>query len=34
MIVTTARGPTITAKHVILATGYELMDGVPADNHR
>jgi glycine/D-amino acid oxidase-like deaminating enzyme len=34
VIVLTAAGPTITAKHVVLATGYELMDGVPANNHR
>jgi glycine/D-amino acid oxidase-like deaminating enzyme len=34
VIVSTAAGPTITAKHVVLATGYELMDGVPANNHR
>ncbi|MGE0280969.1 MAG: NAD(P)/FAD-dependent oxidoreductase [Rhizobiaceae bacterium] len=34
VIVSTKTGATITARHVILATGYELMDGVPADNHR
>lgn len=34
VIVPTKAGPTITARHVVLATGYELMDGVPADNHR
>jgi len=34
VIVSTKAGPTITARHVVLTTGYELMDGVPADNHR
>ena len=32
--VTTKNGPIITARHVVLATGYELMDGVPADRHQ
>jgi glycine/D-amino acid oxidase-like deaminating enzyme len=32
--VTTKDGPTITVDHVVLATGYELMDGVPASEHR
>ncbi|MHB2263617.1 NAD(P)/FAD-dependent oxidoreductase [Aliihoeflea sp. PC F10.4] len=31
--VETRDGPIITAKHVVLATGYELMDGVPHANH-
>ncbi len=34
VIVATKAGPTIAARYVILATGYELMDGVPANNHR
>jgi len=34
VIVATRGGPTITAKHLVLATGYELMDIVPATNHR
>ena len=29
----TAAGPTITARHVVLATGYELMDIVPSGTH-
>lgn len=32
--VETAQGPTITAEQVVLATGYELLDTVPADDHR
>jgi len=31
--VATTDGPTISAKHVVLATGYELMDIVPAAKH-
>ena len=35
VVVTTADGPTITAGHVVLATGYELVaDLVPATNHK
>lgn len=30
----TKDGPTITARHAVLATGYELMDIVPAAEHR
>jgi glycine/D-amino acid oxidase-like deaminating enzyme len=33
IVLATDSGPTITAKHLVLATGYELMDMVPADNH-
>ncbi len=33
VILQTKAGPVITAKQVVLATGYELMDMVPADNH-
>jgi glycine/D-amino acid oxidase-like deaminating enzyme len=32
--VQTSDGPTITAKHLVLATGYELMDIVPRAAHR
>lgn len=32
--VATKDGPTITARHVVLATGYELVDIVPAAAHR
>ncbi|MBZ9794983.1 NAD(P)/FAD-dependent oxidoreductase [Mesorhizobium sp. ES1-4] len=32
--VATKEGPTITARHVVLATGYELVDIVPATAHR
>lgn len=31
--IATKAGPTITAKQVVLATGYELTDVVPAENH-
>lgn len=35
VVVTTAGGPTITASHVVLATGYELVaDLVPATGHK
>lgn len=34
VIVATKGGPTITASHVVLASGYELMDGVPSTEHR
>ena len=34
MTVATKDGPTITAGHVVLATGYELTDIVPAASHR
>ena len=30
----TREGPTITAGHVVLATGYELSDRVPASTHQ
>ncbi|MBZ9775858.1 NAD(P)/FAD-dependent oxidoreductase [Mesorhizobium sp. CO1-1-8] len=33
-VVATRDGPTITARHVVLATGYELVDIVPATAHR
>ncbi|WP_245523931.1 FAD-dependent oxidoreductase, partial [Mesorhizobium sp. M2D.F.Ca.ET.223.01.1.1] len=32
--VATRNGPTIMAKHLLLATGYELLDAVPAVSHR
>jgi glycine/D-amino acid oxidase-like deaminating enzyme len=32
--VATRQGPTITARHLILTTGYELMDVVPAVRHQ
>jgi len=34
VVVATKDGPTITAGHLVLATGYELMDIVPADKHQ
>ncbi|TPL92386.1 FAD-binding oxidoreductase [Mesorhizobium sp. B2-3-12] len=34
VIVATRDGPTITARHVVLATGYELIDIVPAAAHQ
>lgn len=34
VVVGTSLGPTITAKHVVLATGFELTDIVPATAHR
>ena len=34
VVVATKDGPTITASHVVLATGYELTDIVPAAKHR
>ncbi|PWK71707.1 FAD-dependent oxidoreductase [Aminobacter sp. AP02] len=35
VVIATARGPTITATHVVLATGYELVaDLVPSTNHK
>ena len=34
VIVATKGGPTVTASHVVLATGYELLDVVPATAHR
>ncbi|WP_095203456.1 NAD(P)/FAD-dependent oxidoreductase [Mesorhizobium carmichaelinearum] len=34
VVVGTSLGPTITAKHVVLATGFELTDIVPATTHR
>lgn len=34
VVVGTRDGPTITARHVVLATGYELVDIVPAAAHR
>ncbi|MBZ9680467.1 MULTISPECIES: NAD(P)/FAD-dependent oxidoreductase [unclassified Mesorhizobium] len=34
VVVATTDGPTITARHVVLATGYELIDIVPAAAHR
>lgn len=33
VVVHTSAGPTITAAHVVLATGYELMDMVPSATH-
>ncbi len=32
--VATKHGPTISANHVVLCTGYELLPFVPADNHK
>lgn len=32
--VATAEGPAISASHVVLCTGYELLPFVPADNHQ
>jgi len=34
VVVGTSLGPTITARHVVLATGFELTDIVPATAHR
>jgi glycine/D-amino acid oxidase-like deaminating enzyme len=34
VVVGTSLGPTITAQHLVLATGYELTDIVPATAHR
>lgn len=34
LVAATTNGPTISAGAVVLATGYELMDIVPADGHR
>ncbi len=34
VVVATRDGPTITTRHVVLASGYELMDGVPATGHK
>ncbi|RTM09032.1 MAG: FAD-binding oxidoreductase [Hyphomicrobiales bacterium] len=34
VVVTTKDGPTVTAQHVVLATGYELVDVVPAAAHQ
>ncbi|RWC33204.1 FAD-binding oxidoreductase [Mesorhizobium sp.] len=34
VVVATRDGPTITARHVVLATGYELVDIVPAAVHQ
>ena len=34
VVVATSDGPTITAKHLVLATGYELTDIVPATAHQ
>lgn len=34
VIVGTSLGPTITARHLVLATGYELTDLIPATAHR
>ncbi|RWJ96530.1 MAG: hypothetical protein EOR43_13795 [Mesorhizobium sp.] len=28
------QGPTITARHLVLTTGYELLDVVPAVSHK
>ena len=33
VVVETRDGPAITARHVVLATGYEMMDIVPSDTH-
>ena len=33
VVVQTSNGPVVTANHAVLATGYELMDIVPSDNH-
>jgi glycine/D-amino acid oxidase-like deaminating enzyme len=33
VVVYTKGGPNITAKHLVLATGYELMDIVPSETH-
>ncbi|AZN96120.1 FAD-binding oxidoreductase [Mesorhizobium sp. M9A.F.Ca.ET.002.03.1.2] len=34
IVASTSRGPTIAARHLVLATGYELADIVPAAAHR
>lgn len=34
VVVATREGPTIAAKHLVLTTGYELLDMVPSANHR
>ncbi|RWM06960.1 FAD-binding oxidoreductase [Mesorhizobium sp.] len=34
VVVVTRQGPTITARHLILTTGYELLDVVPAVSHK
>ena len=34
VVVATKQGPTITASHAVLATGFELMEGVPAERHQ
>ncbi|MBB6413129.1 NAD(P)/FAD-dependent oxidoreductase [Mesorhizobium sangaii] len=34
VVVATRDGPTVTARHVVLATGYELVDIVPTAAHR
>lgn len=34
VVVATREGPTIAAKHLVLTTGYELLDMVPAASHR
>lgn len=34
VIVGTSLGPTMTARHLVLATGYELTDPIPATAHR
>ena len=34
VVAATKDGPTITAKHIVLATGYELMDCVPSSEHK
>ncbi|RUZ56337.1 FAD-binding oxidoreductase, partial [Mesorhizobium sp. M7A.F.Ca.US.007.01.1.1] len=34
VVVATRDGPTITARHIVLATGYELVEIVPAAAHR
>lgn len=34
VIVSTRNGPSITARHLVLTTGYELLDVVPATSHR
>lgn len=34
VVVSTKHGPTITARHVVLATGYELLDMISAPSHQ
>jgi glycine/D-amino acid oxidase-like deaminating enzyme len=34
VVVSTRQGPAITAGHVVLATGYELVELVPSERHR